>query len=214
MTPADEPPRLAVLVHEVRSPVAALSAIAETFADEDLEGPARLELVHLAIAACRGIERVVIDAAVASIHLERVDVGALAHQAAAAASLVGTRVQTEIALDLRRVSADPVRLRQALDNLIGNALTHAGPDPNVVVRVSSDVMSVHLSVQDFGVGVPVADQERIFEGGVRLEPGRAGSGLGLAIARAIALGHGGELTLRSIPGEGATFTIVLPVKRG
>jgi len=201
-----------VLVHEVRSPVAALSAIAETFADEDLEGPARLELARLAIAACRGIERVVIDAAVASIQLEQVDLGALVHQAAAAASLVGMRVEAEIALDLPRLSADPLRLRQVLDNLIANALTHAGPDPRVVVRASASVAFVHLSVQDFGVGVPVADQERIFERGVRLDSGRTGSGLGLAIARAIAEAHGGTLTVRSTPGEGATFTIVLPVK--
>jgi len=211
VTPAEEPPRLAVLVHEVRSPVAALSAIAETFADEELGRLARLELARLAIAASRGIERVVIDAAVTSIHLEQVDVGALVRQAAAAASLVGMRVETEIALDLPRISADPLRLRQALDNLITNALTYAGPDPEVVVRATSSVASVHLSVQDFGVGVPVADQERIFEGGVRLDLGRTGSGLGLAIARAIAEGHRGELTLRSTPGEGATFTIVLPV---
>jgi len=201
-----------VLVHEVRSPVAALSAIAETFADEDLEGPARLELARLAIAACRGIERVVIDAAVASIHLEQVDLGALVHQAAAAASLVGMRVETEIALDLPRLLADPLRLRQVLDNLIANALTHAGPDPRVVLRASASVAFLQLSVQDFGFGVPVADQERIFERGVRLDSGRTGSGLGLAIARAIAEAHGGTLTVRSTPGEGANFTIVLPVK--
>jgi len=211
VTPAEETTRLAVLVHEVRSPVAALSAIAETFGDEDLERAARLELVRLAIAACRGIERVVIDAAVASIDLEQVDVATLVHEAAATAALVGGRVETEISLDLPRITADPLRLRQALDNLIANALTHAGPDPKVVVRASASVASVHLSVQDFGVGVPYADQGRIFERGVRLDAGRKGSGLGLAIARAIADAHGGELTLRSTPGEGATLTIVLPV---
>jgi two-component system sensor histidine kinase SenX3 len=58
--------------------------------------------------------------------------------------------------------------------------------------------------------VPVDDQVRIFEAGVRLDPDRSGSGLGLAIARAIAEAHGGKLTLTSIPGEGATFTIALP----
>ena len=211
MTPAEETPRLAVLVHEVRSPVAALSAIAETFRDEGLERPARLELARLVIAACRGIERVVIDAAVASIDLEQVDVATLVHEAAATAALVGGRVETEISLDLPRITADPLRLRQALDNLITNALTHAGPDPKVVVRASTSVSSVRLSVQDFGVGVPYADQGRIFERGVRLDAGKKGSGLGLAIARAIADAHGGELTLRSTPGEGATLTIVLPV---
>jgi two-component system sensor histidine kinase BaeS len=213
VTPAEETPRLAVLVHEVRSPVAALSAIAETFGDEGLERPARLELARLVIAACRGIERVVIDAAVASIDLEQVDVATLVREAAATAALVGGRVETEISLDLPSITADPLRLRQALDNLIANALTHAGPDPKVVVRASASVASVRLSVQDFGVGVPYADQGRIFESGVRLDADRKGSsGLGLAIARAIAGAHGGELTLQSTPGEGATFTVVLPVR--
>jgi signal transduction histidine kinase len=70
MTSTADTQRLAVLVHEVRSPVAALSAIAETYADVSLEGSARRELAHLAISACRGIERVVLDAATASVRLE------------------------------------------------------------------------------------------------------------------------------------------------
>ena len=211
MTPATGADRLAVLVHEVRSPVAALSAIAEAFADEELEGSARLELLRLAIAACSGIERVVLDAALASVHLERVDVGALVRQVVATATLAGARVQTEVAPDLPRIMADPLRLRQALDNLMTNALTHAGSGGDVVVSGGLSETLVLVSVSDSGAGVPLADQERIFEAGVRLDAGRAGSGLGLVIARAIAEAHGGRLTVRSTPGEGATFTTALPV---
>ena len=211
MTPATGADRLAVLVHEVRSPVAALSAIAEAFADEELEGSARLELLRLAIAACSGIERVVLDAALASVHLERVDVGALVRQVVATATLAGARVRTEVAPDLPRIMADPLRLRQALDNLMTNALTHAGSGGDVVVSGGLSEKLVLVSVSDSGAGVPLTDQERIFEAGVRLDAGRAGSGLGLVIARAIAEAHGGRLTVRSTPGEGATFTIALPV---
>lgn len=211
MTSAQELSRLAVLVHEVRSPVAALSAIAESLRDEDDGGPARLELAHLAIAACRGIERVVVDAALASIRLESVDVAALVNEAVATAALVGGRVEGRVSHDLPNVTADPLRLRQALDNLIANALIHAGPDPMVMVCAISGGKRVRISVQDSGDGVPPAQQERIFERGVRLDAARAGSGLGLAIARAITDAHGGELTLQSAPGEGATFTIVLPL---
>ncbi|MGH3064674.1 MAG: sensor histidine kinase [Gaiellaceae bacterium] len=212
MTPAGEIERLAVLVHEVRSPVAALSAIAETFADEDLGGPARLELSHLAIAASRGIERVVIDAATTSLRLERVDIGALVRQAVSAARLAGARAQTEIAADLPLIAADPVRLRQALDNLVANALTHGGSDATIVVKVAPGETSILVSVADTGPGVPLVDQQRIFETGVRLDSRRPGSGLGLAITSAIAAAHGGEVTLTSTPGKGATFTIVLPLR--
>jgi two-component system, OmpR family, sensor histidine kinase BaeS len=207
---ADGTQRLAVLVHEVRSPVAALSALAAAFADGSLESPARLELARLAISACRGIERVVLDAAIASVRLERVDLGALVRQVAAAASLVGARVELSVAADLPRITADPLRLRQALDNLVANALTHADSDEVVNLSATSSGTYVLLSVSDSGFGVPLMEQERIFEAGVRLNPDRAGSGLGLAIARAIAEAHGGKLTLTSIPDKGATFTIALP----
>ena len=212
MSSADGPQRLAVLVHEVRSPVAALAAIAAAFAEESLESSERLELARLAISACRGIERVVLDAATASVRLEPLDVGALVRQVAAAASLVGTRVEPSVAADLPRITADPLRLRQALDNLVANALTHADSDGVVTVSATSSGRYVLLSVSDSGFGVPLMEQERIFEAGVRLNPDRAGSGLGLAIARAIAEAHGGKLTLTSIPDEGATFTIALPVR--
>lgn len=212
MSSADDTQRLAVLVHEVRSPVAALSAIASAFADERLESPGRLELARLAISACRGIARVVLDAATASVRFEPLDVGALVRQVAAAASLVGTRVEPSVAADLPRITADPLRLRQALDNLVANALTHAGSDGVVSVSATSSGTYVLLSVSDSGSGVPLMEQERIFEAGVRLNPDRAGSGLGLAIARAIAEAHGGKLTLTSIPDEGSTFTIAVPVR--
>ncbi len=213
MSSGDDPQRLAVLVHEVRSPVAALAAIAETFGDEDLEGRVRFELSRLAIAACLGIQRVVIDAAIASVRFEPVDVGTLVHEAVATASLAGASIDSEVTPHIPRIAADSVRLRQALDNLVTNALRHAGLDGDVFVSARSSEALVLLSVSDAGAGVPIADQERIFEAGVRLDADEPGSGLGLAIARAIAEAHGGTLTLRSVPGEGATFTIALPVSQ-
>jgi two-component system, OmpR family, sensor histidine kinase BaeS len=209
--PADDPQRLAVLVHELRSPVAALSAIAQAFSDDRLESPARLELSRLAITACLGIQRVVIDAAVASVQLVPVDIVALVHELVATAKLAGAPVRSELAPDLPRITADPLRLRQALDNLVANALTHAGSAAEAVLSATSDGTLLFLAVSDSGAGVPITEQERIFEAGVRLDFGSTGSGLGLAIARAIARAHGGELTLRSTPGEGATFTLALPV---
>jgi two-component system sensor histidine kinase BaeS len=135
----------------------------------------------------------------------------MVRQAAATASLAGGRVEPRVAADLPHIAADPLRLRQALDNLVVNALAHAGSKGEVIVSAMSSGIDVLLSVSDSGPGVPIVDQERIFEAGVRLDPNRSGSGLGLAIARAIAEAHGGKLTMTSVPGEGATFTIALPV---
>lgn len=204
--------RLAIVVHEVRSSVAALAAIAETYRDNRLETTARRPLIELAIAACRGIERLVTDAALASVRLENVDIGRLVDEAVAAAVLGGGNVRAEVDVGLPSLRADPLRLRQALDNLVSNALRHAGSTtPEVIVRARRGDGAVLLSVADTGLGVPPDEQERIFEAGVRLSGGRSGSGLGLAVARAIVEAHGGTLSVESAPERGATFTIALLV---
>jgi signal transduction histidine kinase len=201
--------RLGVLVHEVRSPVAALSAIAEAVAEADFDAVARAQLVGLVLAACRGIERIVADVAVVSIRLEEVDLRELVADSVAAARLRGAPVHASVADDLPLLEADPARLRQALDNLIANAVTHGAPSGVVVVGSATD-NAVRISVSDRGAGIPLEDQVRIFEAGVRLGPGASGMGLGLALTRAIVEGHGGSLAVASAPGEGATFTIELP----
>ena len=201
--------RLAVLVHEVRSPVAALSAIAEIFGESGVDASARSELVRLVVAACRGIERIVADLAVASIRFEQVDPRELVVDAVAAARLRGAPVQASVTDELPQLEGDPARLRQALDNLIANAVTHGAPS-DVVVTGSATASVVRLSVSDRGRGIPLDHQARIFAG-VRLASDASGMGLGLALTRAIVEGHGGSLAVVSLPGEGATFTIELPV---
>ena len=206
-----EPDRLAILLHEVRSPVAALRVIVDAVRRDDLEPSALREVVGLALAACRGIERIVTDVTAASVRPEDVDPGSLVRAAAAAASLSGARVRARVAPGLPRVSADPLRLRQALDNLVSNALVHGGPDAEVVVSAVSDGSHVLLTVADTGVGIPEEEQSRIFEPGVRFDRATTGTGLGLMVTRAIAEGHGGTLTLESQPGRGSMFTIGLPI---
>jgi signal transduction histidine kinase len=204
--------RLAILVHEVRSPVAALAAIAEALREDSFERSARSELADLAIAACRGIERVVTDATVASVLCEDIDVGRLVRETAAAAAIAGAPVRAEVMAGLSRVAADPLRIRQALDNLVSNALAHTAAGAEVVVSASTREGKVLLSVMDSGHGIAIEHQARIFDAGVRLSVDRPGSGLGLAVARAIAEAHGGTLTVESALGAGATFTLTLPTR--
>lgn len=202
--------RLVVLVHEVRSPVAALSAVAEAAAGAPSDNLSQRELARLALAASRAIERIVMDIAVASVRMERLDVAALAHDAVAAFSVRGASVVSEGVGHPLLVDADPVRLRQVLDNLIANALTHAGSGGAVTVRVAATRGNVEIVVADDGRGIPLDELARIFEPGVSLDPDTTGSGLGLALSRAIVEAHGGTIAVDSIVGEGSTFTIVLP----
>ena len=202
--------RLTVLVHEVRSPVAALSAVAEAAAGAPTGDLPRRELARLALAACRAVERIVMDIAVASVRTEPIDVSALARDAVAAFSARGASVVTEGVGRQLVVDADPVRLRQVLDNLIANALTHAGSGCAVTVRVAATLGNVEIAVSDDGWGIPFDQLVRIFEPGVRLDADTTGSGLGLALSRAIVEAHGGTIAVDSIVGAGSTLSIVLP----
>ncbi|MCZ2857024.1 sensor histidine kinase [Blastococcus sp. VKM Ac-2987] len=110
---------------------------------------------------------------------------------------------------------DPQRLTQAVVALADNAVQHTEPGDRIVLgsRLSGDQLLVW--VDDTGPGVPLADQQRVFERFARGSSGARrsdGAGLGLSIVQAIAAAHGGFVELHSRPGEGATFTLVLPAR--
>ena len=211
MTPILDAERLAVLVHEVRSPVAALSAIAEAL-DGGTDVDTRREFVRLVTLACRGVERVVADVAVASIRFEPIDPEQLVRDVVAGAVLRGGDVELTVVGELPAIDADPFRLRQALDNLIANALVHGPAEGPVSIRAEA-ASAVLISVTDRGPGIAAVELDRIFDVGVRLDPASRGSGFGLPLARAIVDGHDGSLTVTSSPDEGTTFTIALPLRQ-
>jgi signal transduction histidine kinase len=103
-----------------------------------------------------------------------------------------------------------VRLRQALDNLIANAVAHAEPGTDVLLRVLTEPGRVLIAVSNAGEGIADRDRARIFEPGVRLDSGRPGLGIGLSVSRGIAEAHGGSLTVTSAARGGTTFTLALP----
>jgi signal transduction histidine kinase len=207
-----DPSGLAVVAHEIRSPVAALVAIADAYADSDEARQRRL--LELAAAALITIERLLVEAPTVSFRAERLDVGRLARDAAETAALTsGSSVVTRTD-DGLVVAGDPERLRQALDNLIGNAIAHSPDGGDVTVTAARRGGVITVEVTDEGDGIPAADLERMFEPGVRLTRDRPGSGLGLAVVRAIARAHGGEVEVESTPGQGATFRLVLPGASG
>jgi len=110
------------------------------------------------------------------------------------------------------VEADADKLKQILINLLDNAVKFSGPDASVQVRAEQAPGGLRVVVQDHGPGVSAEDVPHLFE---RFFRGRAasdtpGSGLGLAIAKNLARLHGGDITLKSAPGQGSVFTLNLP----
>jgi signal transduction histidine kinase len=182
------------VAHELRSPVAALVALAEAAPAVD-RAPERRRIVALAVAAGRDVERILTDAELRSLRAERVDLGALA--SGLSADLIEVNAEEGLL-----VEGDPTRLRQALANLVSNGLRHGS-------RIAIDVRAldgrVVVDVADDGPGVdPTVD---VFARGVS---GAGSSGLGLWVARAVAESHGGSLELVSAPGSGAVFRLSLP----
>jgi signal transduction histidine kinase/thiol-disulfide isomerase/thioredoxin len=118
-------------------------------------------------------------------------------------------------LDAVTVPADHERLGLALDALLENAVQHTGAGDTIrlSVRQDDDAKSARLVVEDSGEGIVPAEIDHIFER-FRTGPARGGprgTGLGLTLVRAVALGHGGEVQVRSTPGAGSSFELVLPM---
>jgi signal transduction histidine kinase len=125
--------------------------------------------------------------------------------------------------ELPIIQADAVQMRQLLQNLIGNALKFHRPEVAPVVKVTSQILegderhtdgTCRLFVEDNGIGFEEQYLDRVFIPFQRLH-GRTeyeGTGIGLAICRKIAERHQGDITARSVPGQGTTFVVTLPLK--
>ena len=114
-----------------------------------------------------------------------------------------------------RLAADPMRLEQALGNLVDNALRHGSGRVRLGARSAGDAVELH--VLDGGPGFPPGFVDRAFQRVSRGDEarGRGGSGLGLAIVRAVAEAHGGTVALEPPPnGRGARFVVRLPALPG
>lgn len=114
------------------------------------------------------------------------------------------------------VLGDPIRLRQAIDNLLANVRAHTPAGTPARVSVHRNGAWVDVTVADEGHGIPIDDQPRVFERFWRGDPSRGrtaagGAGLGLSIVDALIRAHGGEVTVRSTPGHGTAFTLRLPL---
>jgi signal transduction histidine kinase len=124
------------------------------------------------------------------------------------------KVHTEIASPLPALRANSVRLRQVLDNVVGNAIKYSYPKGEIFISLQSEENQVILQVTDHGPGIPASDQPHIFDKfyrGTNISSEVEGSGLGLAIVKHIVENHQGRIWVESTVGKGSSFFIVLPV---
>jgi PAS domain S-box-containing protein len=216
--------------HELRTPLAAIYGAALTLRREEPALEAQREgLLDVIAAESDRLARIVNDVLWAS----RLESGTLhvAVESCNAAALATTVVEAARAYlpmnidlqlradegDLPPVAADPDKVRQVLTNLVDNAVKYSPDGGTVLVEVSPRSGAVAFRVADEGLGIPVGEQERIFDKFYRLDPelirGIGGTGLGLYITRELVRRMHGRVDVASREGEGSVFTVELPIAR-
>jgi len=123
------------------------------------------------------------------------------------------KVQTDVSPMLPALRANPVRLRQVFDNIVGNAIKYSNDSGEVSVLMQAADDQIIIRVTDNGPGIPAKDQAHIFDKFYRASnaSSRSGSGLGLAIVKSIIDAHQGRVWVESTVGKGSSFFVVLPV---
>ncbi len=213
---------LAVVSHDLRGPLHAISLATEALKDE-VQGPTARYLGAIERASSRA-ERLITDLLEASaiengaLQLARapIDAGAILRQAAAEHELIakesGGKIVAHIPDDPVVVQADRARVLQVLGNLIGHSLKHARGAP-IEISVERKEAEAVVAVQDHGPGIAPTELPHVFDRYWSGRTKKGGAGLGLAIAKGIVRAHGGAIAVDSKQGEGAKFSFTLPLVR-
>jgi two-component system sensor histidine kinase KdpD len=232
---------LRAVSHDLRSPLTAISAAGEALALPGISPSEREELASVIVGETRRLSRLVenlldlsrLQAGAAEPHRDWISVeevlGAALEELAppSVAALDETEgppsedFHLSIDRDLPLVRADSTQLERALVNVLENARRHSGGHPvsvraRAVRTMAGEGGRLIVRVVDRGPGIPPAQLERVFEPFYRAgtaRGGHRGSGLGLAIARGFVEANGGTLHVESLPGQGATFVLELPLER-
>jgi signal transduction histidine kinase len=218
---------VALVSHELRSPMAAVIGSAKTLQRrwreltpeqrESFLGLIDHETNRLADLVADVLDTSRIESGQFSYSFSDVDVGELVQESAAAAESGQdeVKIRSHVHRPLPLVRGDRDRLRQVLTNLLDNAVKYSPAGEAVEVEALAENGRISVEVRDSGPGVAPEHHTLIFEkfGRVTGEHAKPGTGLGLFIARSIAQAHGGSLEVRSRNGRGTTFALRLPVDR-
>ena len=213
---------VANLSHELKTPVGALSLLAEALGAESTDDESLVSRIR---EEAQRVARTIDDLMILSYVEgepptdERVDIGAVVAGAVERISEAAAQRQVEVRfpdpVPSAPIQGSSVQLESAVFNLLDNAVKFSQPGGTVELAVSRDGDEVAVSVRDRGIGIPRPEQDRIFERFYRVDKARSrltgGTGLGLAIVRHAVMNHGGEVEVDSREGEGSTFTIRLPM---
>jgi two-component system sensor histidine kinase SenX3 len=224
---------VANISHELKTPIGAISLLAEAVEDAADDAPAvrkfasrlSVESARLGDLVSRVIDLSRLQADDPLVNPEEVDIDDVLIEAVDRCQVDAEQhgvTLTVAGVNDCRVLGNARQLTVAVENLVENAVVYSDPGARVVVaahmQARSDDDYVEITVSDNGVGIPQGEIERIFERFYRVDYARSrangGTGLGLAIVKHIAASHGGDVSVWSQPGRGSTFTLRIPAHLG
>ena len=213
--------------HEFRTPLTAIQGFAETLlagAIDDSQN--RTRFLEIILEHSRRLARLTEDLLVLSkmdaerleLEIRRLSVSQLIESCLETAQRRGAEKDLQISVNLPHnlpdIAGDRRRLAEVLQNLLDNAIQYTLPGGQIIVSARSAEEEIVLTVSDTGIGIPKADQPRIFERFYRVDVARSreagGTGLGLAIAKHLVEVHGGRLWVDSEVGQGSQFHFSVP----
>ena len=214
--------------HEFKTPLTAIQGFAETLLGGALEDPKNnrrfLEIMRdhatrLARLTDDLLKLARIEAGKLEVQFSAVGVLEFVEQCAETGLMKSSRKQITLEIEvppgLPPVLGDASLLRDVLQNLLDNAIQYTPPGGHISVTAAAGPREVVITVTDTGIGIPLADQERIFERFYRVDAARSreagGTGLGLSIAKHIVEAHAGRLWVESGVGQGSRFSFSIPL---
>ena len=214
--------------HELRTPVAVILSQAEHTLSRPRAAEDYCSALDTCLRAARRMKRLVDDLLLLAradsgrleLRQEPLDLADVARQSLALLEPLAKEKQIRLASQLQTtpLTGDAARLGQVVTNLVTNALLYNRPDGEVFVTVHARESRATLIVSDTGMGIPLADQPRLFERFFRANLARThvegqGTGLGLSIVQEIVSAHQGTIEITSEPGVGTTVTVQLPIEQ-
>jgi signal transduction histidine kinase len=218
---------VATISHELRTPLASLHGAAMTLREHDLPAQTQDDLLEMIAEQSNRLANLVEEILVAGqldsgslrIVADTFDPEELARGVVTVArSRVGEETTIEIVAPsvVPKVHGDSERTRQVLLNLLDNAIKYSPSGGRIEVELTAVADQLRFSVHDEGLGIPVGEQERVFDKFYRLDPdqrrGIGGTGLGLYICRELVRSMHGRIWVESEPGKGTTFAFELPAE--
>jgi len=220
---------VATVSHELRTPLTSMMGFLEMIREGEAGELTDDQKRFLAIVyrSSERLQRLVgdllfvarLDASGLQLQFGPVDVGEVAREVVESTAALARARSLELIAEIAPmplVSADRERLMQLVSNLVSNAIKFTPDEGRVIVRTFVDGSHAVIEVEDTGVGIPLAEQVRLFQRFFRSTTATAqaipGTGLGLVISRAIAEAHGGSISVRSDAGAGSCFHVELPLE--